>query len=136
MRQKPVIYVVCAVIDHAGKILAVRRRKGEKMEGLWEFPGGKIEINEDPRISIIREISEELEVLVKPDHQMNSVIHDYPEFIIHLIPFHCYLLEGTIRLKVHDLYLWVLPSELYKINWCDADQKVIDEVVKIYNHKG
>ena len=53
------IEVVAAVICEEGKILATQRGYGD-FEGLWEFPGGKIEKNESQEEALVREIKEEL----------------------------------------------------------------------------
>ena len=134
--KKPVVEVVCAIIELEGRVLAVRRKKGEKMEGLWEFPGGKIKENENHISSIRREILEELGIIIEPVSQVPIITHEYPDFIINLVPFRCIIEEGVIQLKVHDRMKWVLPTELSKINWCYADKLVANEVRNIYKLPG
>jgi 8-oxo-dGTP diphosphatase len=128
--KKPVVEVVCAIIESEGKVLAVRRKKGEKMEGLWEFPGGKIQRDENLLSSITREIMEELGIIIEPVHQISPIKHEYPDFIIHLFPFRCIIKEGTIQLKVHDRMKWILPADFLKLSWCDADKLIAIEIKK------
>lgn len=42
--------VVAGIVTFEEKILIAKRAEGEKMEGRWEFPGGKIEKDETPEI--------------------------------------------------------------------------------------
>ena len=60
----PLIVVAAALTDGAGRILMQRRRKGAEHGGLWEFPGGKIELGERPQSALVREITEELGIMV------------------------------------------------------------------------
>ena len=53
------LFVVAAIIKKENKILATQRGYGE-FEGLWEFPGGKIEEGETKEEALVREIKEEL----------------------------------------------------------------------------
>ena len=55
-----------ALIDGAGQILLQRRRLGAAHGGLWEFPGGKLEIGETPESAAVREIAEELALSLDP----------------------------------------------------------------------
>ena len=60
------IKVVAALIEKDGKYLIARRATGdENVLGKWEFPGGKVELNEDEMVAIEREIREEFELEVK-----------------------------------------------------------------------
>lgn len=128
MNEKPNVEVVCAVIDRNGKILAVRRKTGEKMAGLWEFPGGKIKNNETPEQGLIREIKEELDISVTPEYPLPAIDYEYPEFHIRLIPFRCIWNTGKIRLKVHDRYQWLFPDDLTGLDWSQADIRIVDAI--------
>ena len=51
-----------ALIDSDGRILLAERPQGKAMGGMWEFPGGKIEVGETPEQALIRELQEELAI--------------------------------------------------------------------------
>jgi 8-oxo-dGTP diphosphatase len=48
------------LIDDDGRVLVQRRPEGKSMAGLWEFPGGKVELGELPENALVREVQEEL----------------------------------------------------------------------------
>ena len=52
--------VTAAIIRRGGKVLLTRRAAGQKLAGLWEFPGGKIHEDETPEGCLARELQEEL----------------------------------------------------------------------------
>jgi 8-oxo-dGTP diphosphatase len=69
VRQVPVVLVAAlALFDQSGRILLAKRPEGKAMAGLWELPGGKIEAGEVPEHALCREISEELGLVIAPDH--------------------------------------------------------------------
>ena len=60
-----VVYVAAAaLINPDGLILLAQRPPGKSMAGLWEFPGGKIESDETPEAALIRELREELAIVL------------------------------------------------------------------------
>jgi len=56
--------VAAALIDGGGSVLVQQRPPGKQMAGLWEFPGGKIEPGERPETALVRELHEELGIVV------------------------------------------------------------------------
>lgn len=56
--------VAAALIREDGRILLQRRAAGRAMAGLWEFPGGKVEPGERPEAALVRELDEELGIVV------------------------------------------------------------------------
>lgn len=62
VRLMPV--VAAALIDARGQVLLQRRPPGKQMADLWEFPGGKIEPGETPEAALVRELAEELGIVV------------------------------------------------------------------------
>lgn len=120
------IEVACAIIEFQQKVLVTRRSRHKQEGGLWEFPGGKLEVNESAATCIVREIREELELQVFPYQQLKATDHHYPGKIIRLIPLVCQLQGGTLQLKDHDAYQWLPAKALPGVSWCPADVAVVN----------
>ena len=75
-----VIHVAVGVlIDGANCVLLARRQKGTHLEGYWEFPGGKVELDETVEAALARELAEELGVSIGETSPLMTVAHDYGE---------------------------------------------------------
>lgn len=122
------IEVVAAVIKKDDKFLATQRGYGE-FEGMWEFPGGKIEINEDHHSALKREIKEELDVEIKINDFITTVEYDYPNF--HLV-MHCYFASTNeeISLLEHKDAKWLELNEFDSVNWLPADIDVVNAIIE------
>ena len=122
------IEVVAAVIYKDGAYFATQRGYGE-FEGMWEFPGGKIELGESPETALKREIQEELGIDITIDKFLCTTEYDYPSF--HLT-MHCYLCEikpGVIELREHKSACWLTVEKLDSVKWLPADIKVVEMLV-------
>jgi len=124
------IDVCCAIILNGSKILAVQRGPGSSHPMKWEFPGGKIQLNETAEKCIIREIEEELKVRIKIVNQLLSIDFDYGTKQISLIPFVCKIVSGEIILTEHIAKRWFNFDEWETIDWSGADRELI---LKNYN---
>lgn len=124
------IQVSAAIIINENKILATQRGYGEFING-WEFPGGKIEKNESAEQALIREINEELDVLIKIGSKLKTVEYDYPEFHLTMHCFLCVIKSGTLILKEHKSAKWLRKEELDKVEWLPADKGVIEELINV-----
>lgn len=114
------IEVVAAIIHRDGAYFATQRGYGE-FEGMWEFPGGKIEPGESRESALKREIQEELGIDITIDKFLCTTDYDYPSF--HLT-MHCYLCgigSGEIELREHKSARWLTIKSLNSIDWLPAD---------------
>ncbi len=124
------IHVVAAIIRQNNKILTTQRGYGE-FEGGWEFPGGKIESGETKEEALIREIKEELNVLIEVQDLVYIVEYDYPKFHLHMDCFFAEITEGEIELMEHKSAKWVTKDMLMSVDWLPADTGLIQELSKI-----
>ena len=60
--DRSTVVVAAAIIERDGRLLMARRLQGTHLEGLWEFPGGKIDPGESLEACLVRELAEELGV--------------------------------------------------------------------------
>ena len=117
--------VVAAVIYKDGAYFATQRGYGE-FEGMWEFPGGKIESGESREVALKREIREELGGDITIDKFLCTTDYDYPSF--HLT-MHCYLCSiesGEIELREHKSARWLTVDMLDSEEWLPADLEVVE----------
>jgi len=115
------VLVAAGVLEREGKILAAKRKSGSHLEGHWEFPGGKIEPDESPEDCLVRELAEEIGVLVVPRGILDVVFHRYPEKSVLLLFYRCELLEGDPRPIECDEVRWVDLADLPSLDWAPAD---------------
>ena len=114
------ITVVAALIKKENKILIAKRSTGDLI-GKWEFPGGKVEPNEDEAHAIEREIFEEFELKIKATNFITNNICEYPTKTIDLRLYKCEYIEGNFKLHDHSEYKWVDKDEILKYDLAPAD---------------
>ena len=129
------VEVVCAVIKNDNnEVFICKRGPGRALEGFWEFPGGKVEINERYEDTIIREIKEELKSIIEPIRFIGISNHEYQDidnpFSITLYAYECKLIEGNLTLTEHTDKKWVNINELKNINFAEADKPIVDLIIK------
>jgi 8-oxo-dGTP diphosphatase len=125
------IDVTCAIILFDDKILVTQRSEQMKLPLKWEFPGGKLEINESVEECIIREIKEEINIEVAITRKMSNSIFDYGDFKINLIPFVADYVSGKIILSEHRAYKLLEKEELLNLDWAEADIPILEEFLKL-----
>jgi 8-oxo-dGTP diphosphatase len=124
--------VAAAVVHLNGKILITRRAPGEKLAGMWEFPGGKLEHDETAQECITRELREELGVESVAGEIFISTTYTYPGGTIELIAIVVKLQSTQFTLQVHDLFEWVQPQELLRYELAPADIPIAQEIIRKY----
>ena len=90
---RTMVEVVCGIIvGENGLVLIGQRPLGKHLSGKWEFPGGKVQLNESKTDALHRELFEELGSSIQIVFQMKCFSHVYDDGIaITLTPFVCKL---------------------------------------------
>lgn len=129
--MKKTVRVVGAMIENElGEILCALRSKDMSMPNLWEFPGGKIEINETIEDAIIREIYEELDCKIEFTEIFHEHTHEYEKVIVNLIVVKCKLLSGTPKANEHAKLMWLSPEYLTSLVWAPADIPAVNKIAE------
>ena len=125
--MKIILVSAVALIDQDGRILIAKRPDGKSMAGLWEFPGGKVELGETPEQALVRELSEELGIKT-----WNSCLapvtfasHAYDDFHLLMPLFVCRKWEGIVIPKEKQELKWVYSNELKNYPMPPADKPLI-----------
>lgn len=121
-----VIEVAAALIrDARGRFLITQRRRGSHLEGLWEFPGGKLEANETPEACLRRELTEELAATFAVGPRRETVRWEYPDRTVILHFYDCRLESGAIEPRESQLMAWVELERLAHYEFPPADRELI-----------
>lgn len=116
-----VLNVTAAIIIYKNKILSVRRAEGKHLAGYWEFPGGKVEDNEQLADCLERELQEELKINAVIGDYVGQSTHDYGDRIVRLHAFIVPIESEDISLIDHDKSRWLSYDELDDVKWAPAD---------------
>ncbi len=122
-----VLVVACALVDADGRVLLAQRPIGKSLAGLWEFPGGKVEVNERPEAALIRELNEELgiktqEACLAP---LTFVSYAYEDFHLLMPLFICRRWQGIVQAKENQSLKWVKPDNMKDYPMPPADEPLI-----------
>ena len=125
--MKTVLVSAVALIDRDGRVLLTQRPEGKSMAGLWEFPGGKVELGETPEAALIRELHEELGIdtwqsCLAP---LTFASHSYVDFHLLMPVFACRKWEGVAHGKEGQNLAWVAAKNLRNFSMPAADIPLI-----------
>jgi len=130
---KLLLVVAAALVDMDGRVLIARRPKGKELEGLWEFPGGKIDADERPEDALIRELREELGIVVKAPclAPLTFASHAYDDFHLLMPLYVCRKWEGFVQALDGQTLKWVWPKDLRSYPMPPADAPLIPHLVDL-----
>ena len=133
MKKKNIYVSTVALIDWQGKVLISLRSEDKILPNYWEFPGGKIKINESPDHAIIREIKEELtlDINKKSLKPLSFNTHTYEEFHAVIFFYICRSWNGTPLSKNKQKILWVEIDKLKNYNFLPGSSKFVLELNKL-----
>lgn len=129
--MKKMINVVAAIIENeVTEILCALRSSAMSLPNLWEFPGGKINLEESEIEALKREIKEELLCEIDIISPFDDYTHEYEKMIIRLITYKCRIIQGTPTATEHAKLLWLKREYLNSLIWAPADISTINKLIK------
>lgn len=121
--------VAVGIVKNAqGEILIALRDKSAHQGGLWEFPGGKIELNETVDQALTRELKEELGIDVEAAVPLITINHDYPDRRVRLKVWTVEKFSGRAMSGEGQPIRWVNPDELNHFSFPEANLPIISAV--------
>ena len=123
------VRVVAAVVRRGGRILVTRRKADAERGGLWEFPGGKVELGEEEPQALRREIREELGCAVEVGRLRLRHRHAYPDLVVELAFYDCELPanEEPRAIGVAEMD-WAQEGTLAGRPFCEADVAILPQL--------
>ena len=125
------LHVVGAAILRDGCCLVAQRSERMSLPLQWEFPGGKVEPDEDPRAALQRELLEELGIVV----DVHELIATGETVDVRLDVYRVELVTGEPSPIEHAHVAWLGPHELIRLDWADADVPVVPRVVALLSRQ-
>lgn len=125
------IPVVAAMMVKDGQVLLGQRPEGSSLAGVWEFPGGKIEPGEDPKLALNRELKEELGIEAKIDELKLASSHNYGDVNIMLLMYQVNYWKGEPKNLHHSDLKWVEFKNVRDYPLPDANQKIVDQLFSV-----
>jgi 8-oxo-dGTP diphosphatase len=131
--MKLVLVVACALVDPDHRVLVTQRPEGKQLAGLWEFPGGKLDPGERPEAALIRELHEELGLVVKEPclAPLTFASHPYEDFHLLMPLYICRRWEGTPMSREGQALKWVRPAKLRELAMPPADEPLIPPLIDL-----
>lgn len=137
MLHKPVLRVVGSLFLDERRFLVARRASHERHAGTWEFPGGKIELNETFQQAIVREIEEEFGWLVSAQSSVGTWHHELAEVTIALDVLLCefdaeapsFILNQ--RWTSHDSVEWHTYESSKALDFTGSDRQVVERLKEL-----
>ena len=128
-----VLVAACALIDTDARVLIAERPASRSMAGLWEFPGGKVEAGETPEATLVRELKEELGIVVKEAclAPLTFASHTYAEFHLLMPLYVCRRWEGVVAAQEGQRLAWVRPNRLKEYPMPPADLPLISHLTTL-----
>jgi len=124
--------VTAALLIKDGLCLIARRRAGDPLANLWEFPGGKIEKGETPEECLQREMQEEFQICVEVGPFFAESIYEYERGTIRLVVYWATWSDDFLYPTVHEKISWVDKQTILNYKFAPADIPIVEKLRK-YN---
>jgi len=132
--RRLLLVAAAALIDATGRVLITQRPRHKQLPGLWEFPGGKVELGEAPEHALVRELREELDLTVEPEalDPFAFASHAYADFHLLMPLYVATRWSGELKLDPNaaEAAKWVRPVELRQHEMPPADVVLVERLIE------
>lgn len=131
-RETRLIRVAVGIIKRGNKILIAERPLGKPYSGYWEFPGGKVEADEDAYHALQRELQEELGICVRAGTHWFDHAHTYPDKTVLL---HMWLVDdftGELQGAEGQTLRWVTLPEMREARLLEGNWPILERLVELF----
>ncbi|HMQ10210.1 MAG TPA: NUDIX domain-containing protein [Oligoflexia bacterium] len=121
---KPVQVVAAVIYNQDNQILIAKRKDGQQN---WEFPGGKIELEENHQQALMRELKEELGIeIIEINRLLDTYTYTYPNKSVQLFFYQCYLNSPyALQKNVHAELKWISMNDIKTFNFLSGNKRLV-----------
>ena len=125
----PPIDVVAGVVRRDdGMLLIAQRMPDDTLGGYWEFPGGKVDMGEELKVALWRELQEELGIDTEIGEEIHRIVHPYPDRDVRLYFFEVRIIAGEPQKREVADFRWVTTDELMNFQFPEADLPLLKQL--------
>lgn len=125
-----VIRVAAGIVVRGDDVFIALRSKDKHQGGCWEFPGGKVELGEEPELALARELEEECGINVLRSELFQLIRHDYSDKSVELHFFLVSDFAGEPHGKEGQEVAWVKRSNLTRYTFPEANVPIVEALLK------
>ncbi len=122
--------VTAAVLVEEGRLLLARRPQGDRLAGMWELPGGKLEAGETPEECLARELLEEMDMVVEVGELLARTIYRYDHGSFDMLALGVRR-TSAYRLLAHDQSAWVTRGQVSRLVLAPADVDLLAQLSEL-----
>ena len=126
-----IIFVSSCILLKKNKILITKRPLDKPFPNYWEFPGGKLEKEENFYDAIIRELQEELGIKIKSKDLsiVDNISHSYEANSIIVMAVFCLRdWSGTVKAKEDQQIQWLNAPDLLKVKFLEGSKIILEKI--------
>ena len=128
-----IVHVAVGVIYREQQFFITQRKADAYQGGKWEFPGGKVEVDETVAQALARELKEEINIDVLACQPLTVIKHDYGDKKVSLDVFIVDNFSGEPSAQEGQLQQWCSLTDLSKLDFPEANKEIIELLNNHYN---
>jgi len=123
--MKQILVAAAAILNPQGQLLIAKRSDDKHQGGLWEFPGGKVEVDESVETALKRELFEEIGIDTLQCEPLIRIEHDYSDKSVVLDVWIVSSFSGEATGLEGQPIEWIDPVDMDSYQFPEANLPII-----------